>query len=238
MSKCPKCGHPLTPRTDIYYCEHCGGKFRRKTPPKDKTEEIIKPKNNKKSPIKTGSAKKVQKMPQKTRSAKENPANTERRRFSRYDIILCVAVVALLCVAGVFGYYYIKYNAREKTADNTVTEDRYATYMQYDRAIITGDAVMDAIKYFKNDPIAISVDNEPRKKEDIEKYDNTRMGSAWYIKQGPYSEEKYDETKMKELMESASQKDSPTYIDPSSDFYGIINKDNGKIIAISFFFVE
>ncbi len=152
-------------------------------------------------------------------------------------LVVTMILIGIIVVAFTFGRTHAN-NAISSTSKDisSIEESRYT---MYDGVTVTGAEVLNLIKKFEADNIAVSVTTAGNPLATVTSYDSTQTGTTFYVKDS-LTGSKRSTTDEAALVRDAKDTTKATYINPSAEFYGIVNyaTDTGAIQGISFFRIE
>ena len=152
-------------------------------------------------------------------------------------------LVTLVLIGIVLAIFMIARSGANKASSDAskdisaLEEDRYT---QYDGTTITGAELISVIERFETDNIAISVKTSPTAQSSLSSLTSTSTGDTWYIKSALTAADKLSATEQSQKMRDAKNVTNAAYINPSGQFYGVLNRatDTGAIQGLSFFRIE
>lgn len=153
-------------------------------------------------------------------------------------LVVTMIFIAIVIVAFTFGRNHANNAISNMSKDTSQLEE--SRYTQYDGVSVTGAEVLNIIEKFESDNIAISVKTVATTSAGKSSLGPTSTGDKFYIKSSLTSPDKLSTTDEDALVRDAKDISNAAYINPSAEFYGIVNRDanTGAIQGISFFRIE
>lgn len=153
-------------------------------------------------------------------------------------LVITMIFIGIVIVAFTFGRNHANNAISNMSKDTSQLEE--GRYTQYDGVIVTGAEVLNIIEKFEADNIAISVKTAPTTRAGLTSLTTTSTGDHWFIKNGLTAADKMSTTDEDTAVRNAKDIAQASYINPSAEFYGIVNRaaDTGAIQGISFFRIE
>ena len=156
-------------------------------------------------------------------------------------LVVGLLITLVLLGIGIRAFQTAREGSNKAIADSAkdVSSLQDERYTQYDGVTITGAEVLATIQKFEADNIAVSVKTTPTTQAGLASLTTTSTGDTWYIKPS-LTGEKYAANVEATQVRNAKNVTNAAYINPSGNFYGIVNRaqNTGAIQGISFFRVE
>ena len=150
-------------------------------------------------------------------------------------LVVTMILIGIIVVAFSFGRKASNDSISSMSKDIASVEE--SRYTMYDGATVTGAEVLNLIQKFENDNICISVKVSATSRADLS---SITPGSGIYYIKSSATGEKYSTTDEATLIRNAKDTSNTAYINPSAEFYGVVNRDSSTsaIQGISFYRVE
>ena len=150
-------------------------------------------------------------------------------------LVITMIVIAVVVVAFSFARSHANSAITSMSRDTSQIEE--SRYTQYDGQVVTGAEVLNIISKFEADDIYIGVQVSPVTTDTSTLTDQSKGTTTYILTNNDGSGVKNDTAAEADLMRRAKNNGDATYINPSSQFYGIINRnpETNAIIGISFF---
>ena len=150
-------------------------------------------------------------------------------------LAITMIVIAIIVVA--FNFARSHANNAITTMSKSTSQIEESRYTQYDGSIVTGAEVLNIINQFENDEIFVGV-TTATVTTDTSTLKSTDKGATTYVRdKNDGTGKKLEPEKEAEAIRKAKNIGEKEYINPSSQFYGIVNRstDTNAIIGVSFF---
>lgn len=147
-------------------------------------------------------------------------------------LVITMIFIGIIVVAFTFGRTHANNAITTMSKDASQIEE--SRYTQYDGATITGAELINLIEKFEDDPIAIGVTVTATSSASLPT-DGGAVAGTTYVRDA--SGNKIAAATEAQQLRDAKTSTKPTYITPSAQFYGVVNRDTSTdaIKGISFY---
>ena len=158
----------------------------------------------------------------------------------KFAVGLVVTMILIGIIVVAFSYGRKASNDSISSMSKDIASVEESRYTMYDGVTITGAEVLNLIQKFENDNIFINVTTSANSRSSLSSLSSITPGSGIYYIKSSATGEKYSTTDEATLIRNAKDTSNTAYINPSAEFYGVVNRDSSTsaIQGISFFRVE
>ncbi len=157
----------------------------------------------------------------------------------KFAVGLVVTMILIGIIIVAFSFARSHANNAISSTSKDVSQIEESRYTMYDGATVTGAEVLNLITKFKDDNIAINVKTAAVAKSSLPA--TAAADGTFYIKDGYDASAKQSVADLNsKLRDAKDPSKGTTYINPSSDYYGLVmySADSGAIQGIYFVRVE
>ena len=156
-------------------------------------------------------------------------------------LVITMIFIGIIIVAFTFGRNHANSAISNVSKDTSTLED--GRYTQYDGVMVPGAEVLNTIEKFEADNIFVAVTVAANTRATVTAYNDQQLGSQAYIMTSASTSgalTKNTVANENTLLRAAKDPTNAQYINPSAQFYGLVNRSQatGAVLGISFFRVE